>query len=86
MQKSIPSVKTAVSIRQPLFDQVDKLAKELHLPRSQVFTLALEAYIKQHQNRQLLDQLNQAHVDAPLPKKEQQARRRSHRRIVEGEW
>ena len=88
MQKSMPSVKTAVSLKRQLFQQVDKIARDQKLPRSQVFVLALEAYVAQYQNRILLDRINDAYSDSPdsREKKRSKAARRTHRRIVEGEW
>ncbi|HQV70847.1 MAG TPA: hypothetical protein PL141_13290 [Thermoflexales bacterium] len=88
MQKSIPSVKTAVSLKRPLFQQIDKIAREQKLPRSRVFTLALEAYVTQYQNRILLDKLNEAHAQ-PADASEQKwlrAASKSGRKAVEGEW
>jgi metal-responsive CopG/Arc/MetJ family transcriptional regulator len=88
MRSSIPSVKTAVSLRRPLYEQIDKLAREMSLPRSQVFVLALEAYVAKHQNRALLEKINKAFADKPEAhdQKRQKATRRSQRRLVEGTW
>ncbi len=88
MRTSIPSVKTAISLRRPLYEQVDKLAREMSVPRSQVFVLALEAYVTKHQNRLLLQQINKAFADKPDTNEQKRLKsmRRNHRRIVEGEW
>jgi predicted transcriptional regulator len=88
MQKSIPSVKTAVSLKRPLFQQVDKIAREQKLPRSRVFVMALEAYVARYQSQILLDKLNSAYADEPeaSEKKRTKAAKKTHRRIVEGEW
>jgi metal-responsive CopG/Arc/MetJ family transcriptional regulator len=88
MQKSIPSVKTAISLKRQLFQQVDKIAREQKLPRSRVFVIALEAYVARYQNQILLDKLNTAYADEPdaTEKKRAKASRKIHRRIVEGEW
>lgn len=40
--------KTAVSIQEPIFEQAEKLASELNLSRSSLYTLALEAFIGQY--------------------------------------
>ena len=88
MQKSIPSIKTAISLRKPLFQQIDKLAREMKLPRSRVFVLALEDYLERHQNRVLLQAINEVYAgeqDA-TDKKRTKAMRRTHRKIVAGEW
>ena len=88
MQKSIPSVKTAISLQRQLFQQVDKIAREKKLPRSRVFVLALEAYVARYQNQILLGKLNEVYAAKPdaADQKRSKARRKTHRRIVEGEW
>jgi metal-responsive CopG/Arc/MetJ family transcriptional regulator len=88
MKSSIPSVKTAVSLRKSLYEQVDKLAHEMSIPRSQVFVLALEAYIAKHQNRLLLQQINKAFANKPDGNEQKRVKsmRRHHRKVVEGEW
>jgi antitoxin MazE6 len=81
------NVKTAISLQKALFEQVEALAHEMNISRSHLFALALEDFIRRHQNRQLLDQINAAYDDAPDAgeRELQRAMRRSHRRIVEGE-
>ena len=88
MRRSIPSVKTAISLRRPLYEQVDKLAREMSVPRSQVFVLALEAYVTKYQNRLLLQEINKAFADKPeaTEQKRLKAMRQQHRRVVEGTW
>jgi len=81
-------VKTAVSLREDLFEQVEALASEMKISRSRLFVLALEEFLQRHQNQQLLEQINAAYDEAPDPS-EQALRlrmRRQHRQIVEGEW
>ena len=81
-------VKTAVSLRKDLFEQVEALAREMSISRSRLFVLALEEFLGRRQNRQLLEQINAAYADAPDPS--EQARqlhmRRQHRQMVEGDW
>ncbi len=60
-------VKTAISIPAPLFEQVDDLAKQMQISRSQLFAMAMEAFLEQHRNRWLLDQLNAVYRDEPDP-------------------
>jgi metal-responsive CopG/Arc/MetJ family transcriptional regulator len=81
-------VKTAVSLREDLFEQVEALASEMKISRSRLFVLALEEFFQRHQSQQLLEQINAAYDGAPDPS-EQALRRRmrhQHRQIVEGEW
>jgi len=88
MKQGMPSVKTAISLQRQLFQQVDKIAREQKLPRSRVFVLALEAYVDRYQNQVLLNKLNGAYAEKPevVDQKRIKAGRRTHRRIVEGEW
>jgi metal-responsive CopG/Arc/MetJ family transcriptional regulator len=82
------NVKTAISLQKSLFDQVEALAEELKLPRSRVFALAVEDFVRRYQSRRLLDRINAAYEDTPDPTEATLRRRmrRRHRRIVEGEW
>jgi len=82
------NVKTAISLQKSLFDQVEALADELKLTRSRVFALAVEDFVRRHQNRRLLDRINTAYEDTPDPTEATLRRRmrRHHRRIAEGEW
>jgi len=82
------SVKTAISLQQPLFEQIEVLAKELHISRSRLFALAAEEFIRRHQNQKLLEAINVAYDD--LPDAEEQtlrnAMRQHHKQMVEGQW
>jgi hypothetical protein len=82
------TVKTAISIQKSLFTQVNDLAEELQIPRSQLFALAVEEFIKRHENRKMLDSLNKVYADEPDPNAErlQKGMRRRHRQLVEGQW
>jgi len=82
------TIKTAISIRESLFEQAENLARKLKLSRSRLFCLALEEFIRRQENRQLLEQINEAYGDEPDTSEQTVRRksRRSHRRLVEGEW
>jgi metal-responsive CopG/Arc/MetJ family transcriptional regulator len=82
------NVKTAVSLQKSLFEQVEALASEMKVSRSRVFALALEDFVRRHQSRRLLEQINTAYADIPDQAEQTLHRRirRHHRRIVEGEW
>ena len=82
------SIKTAISLQKPLFDQAEALASELEIPRSRLFALAVEEFIQRHQNEKLLAALDEAYADNPDPEEEtlrHQAQSR-HRQLVDGEW
>jgi metal-responsive CopG/Arc/MetJ family transcriptional regulator len=54
------TVKTAISLEDSLFKEVEALAKKMKVSRSRLFALALEEFLRRHQNQQLLEQLNAA--------------------------
>jgi metal-responsive CopG/Arc/MetJ family transcriptional regulator len=82
------TVKTAISIQESLFEQVNDLAEKLQMPRSQLFTLAVEEFVKRHENRRIFEALNQVYEDAPDPDEEalHEGWRRQQRRLVKGQW
>ena len=82
------NVKTAISLRKPLFEQAEDLARKLKVSRSRLFARALEDYIRRQQNRELLTQINAAYADEPDAAEHTLRRkaRRTHRKMVEGEW
>ncbi len=84
----MPTVKTAVSLQQSLFDQTEALAHEMNISRSRLIALALEDFIRSYQNQQLLEEINAAYEDLPQAEDEVllQHMRPQHCRIVGGEW
>ncbi len=58
-------VKTAISLNEELFLKINKLANNLHISRSKVFTLAVQDYVKKQENQALLTRLNEAYKDFP---------------------
>jgi metal-responsive CopG/Arc/MetJ family transcriptional regulator len=81
-------VKTAISIQEPLLQEVDALAHQLNIPRSQLFVMAMEEFIQQHRNQRLLEQLNRVYADGPNPTEQSHLTRMKskHRQIVEEQW
>ena len=82
------TIKTAISIQKSLFEKAEDLAKKMKVPRSRIYALALEDYFRRRENKNLLTQINAAHGDEPeaSEKKLRQKSKRTHRRLVEGEW
>jgi metal-responsive CopG/Arc/MetJ family transcriptional regulator len=60
-------MKTAISIPDHIFEEVDKLAKENKTSRSQIFCAAVEEYLKKKKARKLLEVLNSAYADEETP-------------------
>jgi metal-responsive CopG/Arc/MetJ family transcriptional regulator len=82
------NIKTAVSIRKPLFEQAEDLAHRMKVSRSRLFALALEDYIRRQQNRELLASLNAAYADEPTPTEAAVLleARANYARHLEDEW
>lgn len=64
------TVKTAISLDKILLEQIDSVAQELGIPRSHLFVIAMQAYLEQRQNKQLMDAINQAYHEHPPTEKE----------------
>jgi len=84
----VTSVKTAISVQEALFEQAEKIAKEMKISRSRLFNLALEDFVLRYRNRELLKQINEAYENLPDP--EEQERRlkmlRIQKRLVDSKW
>lgn len=59
------SVKTAISMQEELFKEVNRLAGELNVSRSKLFVMAVQDYIKKKESQKLLSQINKAFSDHP---------------------
>jgi predicted DNA-binding protein len=82
------SMKTAVSLATETFARVDALAREMNLPRSRVFALAIEEFLDRHDAQSLEPVLDRAYGEPPTAaeKKWRRLTRRKHRQLVESEW
>ena len=54
----MPGIKTAISIDKSLFEKAERLAQDMNVSRSKLFSLAIKDYIKKQENRFLLAELN----------------------------
>ncbi|MCA9918106.1 MAG: hypothetical protein KC445_09145 [Anaerolineales bacterium] len=59
------TVKTAISLEKPLLEQIDSLAQEMGIPRSRLFVIAMETFLAQRQNKQMLDAINEVYQEHP---------------------
>jgi len=83
------NIKTAISIQESIFEQVETIAQEMKVSRSRLFVLALENFIRDYQDRQLFEAINQACAkisDDSIEQSRLRHIRRQQRRMVEGEW
>ncbi len=51
-------MKVAISVPDPIFDAAERMAKERRVPRSQVFSEALEEYVAKHSSASVTTKLN----------------------------
>lgn len=82
------NVKTAVSLERPLFDRAEALARQMKIPRSQLFARALRDFVSRHEEAEIVRRLNEVYADYPDPSEKTllDSMRRHHRRLVEGQW
>jgi metal-responsive CopG/Arc/MetJ family transcriptional regulator len=60
-------MKTAISIPDHIFEELNKLAKENKTSRSQIFCAAVEEYLKKMKAYKLLEALNSVYADKATP-------------------
>jgi metal-responsive CopG/Arc/MetJ family transcriptional regulator len=84
----MPSIKTAISLPELLFQRADAIAHRLDISRSQLIARAVEDYLKRHESRLLLESLNRAYEDAPTSEEREQAQlmREKQRKRMDAEW
>ncbi len=54
-------MKTAISLPDSVFEQAEALARQLGVSRSELYTKALQAYLKRYNREQRLLKLNQVY-------------------------
>ena len=81
-------VKTAISVKKSLFEEADELARQMKVPRSRLFVMAMEEYIRRRQNRELLEKFNAAYEDEPDPAELvlREKSLKAYRETIEDEW
>ena len=63
----MPTVKTAISIDRDLFEEIERISSATHVPRSRLFSQAMENFVKQKENILLLKKLNDVYDKHPTP-------------------
>jgi metal-responsive CopG/Arc/MetJ family transcriptional regulator len=58
-------VKTAISIPDPLFEQADRMAKQLGLSRSQLYAVAVKSFLKDHEQQAITAALDRIYGEEP---------------------
>ncbi len=60
-------MKTAISVPDKIFEEIEKFAKEHRYSRSEVFAIAAKEFIEKLKSRQLLELLNKVYTDIETP-------------------
>ena len=81
-------VKTAISLNEDLFKKANKLSAEMEISRSRLFQFAIESYIRQYENKQILTNLNKIYSDKPTAEEEklQKSMKDYHKRMIKDKW
>jgi metal-responsive CopG/Arc/MetJ family transcriptional regulator len=82
------TVKTAISLPEPLFKRAETVAHELQISRSQLIAKALEELIKGYERQALIEAINQAYKEDPPTTEEKQILRgirEKQRKLLEPE-
>jgi metal-responsive CopG/Arc/MetJ family transcriptional regulator len=58
-------MKTAISLPDSVFEEAEALAEQLGLSRSELYTKALQAYLRKYNRNQMLNKLNQVYSEEP---------------------
>lgn len=56
-------MKTAISLPDLVFEEAEALANRLGLSRSELYTKALQAYLRRYNQEQILSKLNQVYAE-----------------------
>jgi metal-responsive CopG/Arc/MetJ family transcriptional regulator len=59
----MPGVKTAISIDEDLFDEIEQLAIQLNFSRSKIFAIAAREFVERCKNKAILEKLNQVYQE-----------------------
>ena len=84
----MPLVKTAISLNEDLFKKANKLSAEMEISRSRLFQFAIESYIRQYENKQILTNLNKVYSGelTAEEKKLQKSMKDYHKKMIKDKW
>ena len=80
------SMKTAISIPDPVFKTAERLAKRLGLSRSELYVRAISNYVEAHKSQNVTDLLNEIYGDMEDQGLEEGFRRAQMKSIDTEEW
>ena len=65
MRRPMATVKTAISLPKPLFQQAETVAHELQISRSQLFARAVAEFVKRYERQAMVEAINRAFEEDP---------------------
>ena len=80
-------MKIVISVPDALFHEVERVAREGHSSRSEVFVAAVREYVEKRKSRKLLNELNEALTVAERAEEyavRQQSKKRYARKVLKG--
>ncbi len=82
------TVKTAISIDRDLFEEIERISNEIHVPRSRLFSQAVENFVKEKENILLLKKLNVVYDKQPTSEDTEflRAAKKNRHKIFKGLW
>jgi metal-responsive CopG/Arc/MetJ family transcriptional regulator len=69
-------MKTAISLPDEMFKEIEEVTKECECSRSQVFAMAVKEFLERRRSKKLLEALNKAY-EAPGTPEETESRRQA---------
>jgi hypothetical protein len=63
----VNTMKTAISVDDELVKAADGVARKLGVSRSRLFAIALEKYLRDRRNEEMLEKLNRVYAGPPNP-------------------
>ncbi len=83
----LPGMKTAISIPDPLFEAVERLARSQGKSRSQLYAEALQAYLEQRRDQSITERLNEIYDAEPeLAELDPALKEMQYRSLPKEEW
>jgi len=80
-------MKTAISIPDPLFNAVERLAKRLGISRSELFQRAVKEFLENHRDKGVIDVLNEVYgTDRTKARLDPLLERMQAASVLEEEW
>jgi metal-responsive CopG/Arc/MetJ family transcriptional regulator len=60
-------MKTAISINDELLNETDRVARELRVMRSRLVSIALQSWLRERRQDEMIEQLNRVYSEKPAP-------------------